>query len=209
MSSMSSERKKKASRENGKKSHGPKTESGKQRSAINAVKHGMLASLSTLKIEDPDGFQDTMGDFNRRFQPRDNVELSYVEELVHCYWNLRRGWLAETAALDNQMASLPPAWPEKQTLGVAFNNLECMDLYRRYETRLHLMEKRALDNLIRLRKEFPVDQPQPAQSLPAQKPAEPNEPNPKNGHYQRARESTTPPQPPSAHPSPPTTAATL
>ena len=41
------------SRQNGRKSRGPKTDEGKRRSRTNAVKHGMRAEVLPLPNEDP------------------------------------------------------------------------------------------------------------------------------------------------------------
>ena len=49
-----SEAKLEANRRNSQKSCGPKTEAGKQRSKLNAVKHGMRAATLVLLDEDPD-----------------------------------------------------------------------------------------------------------------------------------------------------------
>jgi hypothetical protein len=64
----------------------------------------------------------------------------------------------------------------QQNLGEAFHNLECTDLYRRYETRLHLMYKRAMDDPI----SFPdihiqkQRRPPHGQHLPNPQPPAPN-----------------------------------
>ena len=46
----------KANRENAKKSTGPRTEEGKARVSLNALKHGLLARDAVLPSEDPAEF---------------------------------------------------------------------------------------------------------------------------------------------------------
>src|SRR4051794_31607217 len=47
-----------ASRENGRKSRGPKTPQGKQRSKFNRLQHGLCAATTVLPGEDPAAFAD-------------------------------------------------------------------------------------------------------------------------------------------------------
>ncbi len=53
---MASKEQIKANRENAKKSTGPRTNSGKARTAKNALKHGLLAQDAVLPGEDPADF---------------------------------------------------------------------------------------------------------------------------------------------------------
>src|SRR4051812_34889855 len=46
-----------ANRRNAQRSTGPKTDEGKSRSALNALKHGLCAETFVLPNEDPDAFQ--------------------------------------------------------------------------------------------------------------------------------------------------------
>jgi len=89
-----------SSRANGARSKGPVTESGKQISAQNARKHGLLAKIVVLKNESKPGFAETMAEHLERFQPADAVEYGIVEEMVAAHWQLRRSWSIETKTLD-------------------------------------------------------------------------------------------------------------
>jgi hypothetical protein len=54
---MTSEIKVAACRLNGKKSRGPKTPEGRERSSMNAYKHGLTSKKQTLIREDSDSFE--------------------------------------------------------------------------------------------------------------------------------------------------------
>ena len=55
---MTSARRLQANHNNAKKSTGPRTEAGKRRSAMNAIKHGMTARIAMLPGEDPAEFEE-------------------------------------------------------------------------------------------------------------------------------------------------------
>src|SRR5690242_10307965 len=69
------------SRQNGRKSRGggPKSPLGKCRSRMNAIKHGMTASLALLPGEDLDAFKRRVDDFIDALRPTNAVELALTE----------------------------------------------------------------------------------------------------------------------------------
>jgi hypothetical protein len=164
---MSSDRKIAASRANGKLSRGPKTPEGRRRSSINAVRHGLLARTALLQCESPEAFREFLADYLQRFGPLDIVETGIVEEMATACWRLRRAWAIETRLLDDGAASLESG-DAIGRLTASFSTLAGspqFHLVHRYETRLHRIFQRALQNLTVLRKDF-----------------FPNEPNPGSGH---------------------------
>jgi hypothetical protein len=93
---MSSDRRIAASQANGRLSHGPKTPEGKQRSSLNAMRHGLCAAIIVLPGENPQGFHDLMEQYVKRFCPD---EYTFIEEMAATYWRQRRGWCIETTLL--------------------------------------------------------------------------------------------------------------
>src|SRR5688572_27513498 len=93
-----------SARINGALSNGPKTEEGKARSSQNSLKHGLnsdrIVVLSNEKQEDYDALR---ASFLKRFDPRDEVELELVDEMVGARWRLRRIRTMETEAMDMRM----------------------------------------------------------------------------------------------------------
>lgn len=87
------------SRQNSRKSTGPRSPEGKGRSRYNTVKHGCRARLPILPGEDPEAYQHRLDDWVGKFDPHDAVELYLVERTVHVSWQLDRADRAEVARL--------------------------------------------------------------------------------------------------------------
>ena len=92
------EKKLAANRANAKLSRGPKTPEGKARSTQNAVRHGLLASISKLSVESRQGYSDYVQGYCDQFRPKNQLELGMVEEMAIASWHLRRAF-----AIENQM----------------------------------------------------------------------------------------------------------
>ena len=87
------------SRQNGRKSRGPKTREGKQRASQNSTKHGLYAQTVVLPYESKRGFRRLQADFHERFQARDAVEAALVDRLVSATWRLTRAYGVETGTI--------------------------------------------------------------------------------------------------------------
>ena len=195
---MASQKQIEASRANGALSRGPVTPEGKARSSKNATKHGNFSKLIVIRGESEEGFQDTLQSYIDRLQPQDEVELGLVEEIVACHWRIRRSWVVETQMTDRSIGK--QSEPNTlQRLEAGFNDVsdtaKAQSLHR-YETRLHLMQRRALQTLQALRHSSLRNEPnnsfvyrrnaeislanEPADPAnePSQPPIEPGEPQP-------------------------------
>jgi hypothetical protein len=76
--------------ENAKKSTGARTQAGKNRSRMNAVKHGMTARIVLLAHESVDEFRSQAKGWFDVLQPRDRLELTMAERAVYASWQLNR-----------------------------------------------------------------------------------------------------------------------
>ena len=188
---MTSDRRKKSSRANGAKSHGPTTPEGKERSSRNAVQHGLLAQCLLFSGEDAANFEILVQNHDRRFQPADGIEFGMIEEMCAAYWRLHRVWTIETHTLEHQFAIQPPGEPLDR-LTNASHELAALPgtaLMQRYETRLQNMYARAI-RTFKLLKTIPFpprndDFPDPENAPNTELP---KEPSPTNEHP-----SSTPP----------------
>ena len=84
---------------NAKKSTGPRTASGKERSRMNAVSHGLTARVALLSDESPAEFQERKNGWVSELKPRDQVELVMAERAFYHSWQLKRVMRAQWARL--------------------------------------------------------------------------------------------------------------
>jgi len=79
-----------ANRINAQRSSGPKTELGKSRSKMNALKHGFSAKKVVIGDEDPREFDALRATLECDFQPETALERELVDQLAGSLWRLRR-----------------------------------------------------------------------------------------------------------------------
>src|SRR5262245_24666833 len=97
------------SRQNGRKSKGPRSHACKQRSKFNALKHGLYAKVPVLPGEDPQQFQNRLDTWSADLVPANELEQSLVERAVTLTWQLDRAARAEAARLTTLIRSAPDA----------------------------------------------------------------------------------------------------
>jgi hypothetical protein len=146
---MSSLRRITASRANAARSTGPITPEGKERSAANATRHGLLAKCVVLENESAPCFDNLVAEHTARFAPADGVEFGMIEEMAAAYWRMRRAWAIENRLMEKALRNQPPG-DEAARIAAAFSELAAtpeLNLLHRYEARLHRIYQRALFNL--------------------------------------------------------------
>ena len=87
---MSSERKIEANRRNAEKSCGPRSDEGKSRSRLNALKHGMRAKILVLPGEDQEACQGRVDGWIDSLGPRNDVEHYLAERAARITLQLDR-----------------------------------------------------------------------------------------------------------------------
>jgi hypothetical protein len=90
-------------RANAQHSSGPRTEPGKQRSSMNALRHGLTAASPVLPSEDPNAYESHRRGFFDEHQPANSTETQLVQELVDTSWRLNRIPLLEADLLNRAM----------------------------------------------------------------------------------------------------------
>ena len=172
-----------AARRNGAKSRGPKTDAGKQRSAQNALKHGMHSRSIVLAGESEAAYQQLRDEYLAENQPQGPAERHLVETLLDAEWRIRSFREIETVAaaqgLRNQKGTA--------TLKIAHSYSHDINwdgpigkVYT-FEPKLQRDWDRALRRLRELRKARTQPQPGPRPvARPSQAPAQnhENEPEP-------------------------------
>ena len=86
-----------ANRINAQKSTGPRTDEGKARSSMNALKHGLAAQAALLPGEDPEELRLLAESMEAHLRPADPVQRILVQRVVALAWKLRRVARAEEA----------------------------------------------------------------------------------------------------------------
>jgi len=88
-----------ANRANAQRSTGPRTPQGKQRSSLNALRHGILAkSAFNDEIDGEEKraeFDGLVAGLAQEYQPQTMTETMTVQQLAGCYWKLAKVWRYE------------------------------------------------------------------------------------------------------------------
>jgi hypothetical protein len=88
-------------RANVQKSTGPRTDAGKQRSSLNALRHGLTGHAIVLPSEDQSAYQRHSQSFRDEYQPKGATETQLVQSITDISWQLNR-----TAAVETNLFSL-------------------------------------------------------------------------------------------------------
>ncbi len=129
-----SEEQTRTARQNGQKSRGPASETGKANSSRNALRHGVLASAVVIEGESRGRFITLLRDLHAHFQPASAIETSLIENMAVCRWRQMRVWAMKKAGLNHEIV--------RRTL----------EVLGRYETRYARQYNRALLSLTELQR---------------------------------------------------------
>jgi len=95
---------------NAQHSTGPRTPAGKQRSSLNALRHGLTGHVVVLPTEDQAAYQCHLKRFVDQFQPKGALEEQLVQSLGDSTWRLNRVPALEatflTLAAENHLDSI-------------------------------------------------------------------------------------------------------
>ena len=105
---MTSIRRINSSRANVALSKRPITPDGKQRSSLNALRHGLLARCLVLENESGECFDEILTQHTRRFAPADGVEFAMIEEMVAANGRMRRAWAIENRPMEKAIPQSTP-----------------------------------------------------------------------------------------------------
>jgi hypothetical protein len=103
-------------RSNSQHSTGPRTESGKQRSSQNALRHGLTARSAVTPSEDPAAYQQHCRQFMDEYQPATPTETQLVQQLADTSWRINRIPLLEADVLARAQSPAPS--PEPPTFDI-------------------------------------------------------------------------------------------
>jgi hypothetical protein len=86
-------------RANSQHSTGPITEAGKQRSSLNALRHGLTGQIVVMPTDDLHAYQLHLKSFTDEYHPQDATEANLVQALADTSWRLNRVAAMETNLL--------------------------------------------------------------------------------------------------------------
>ena len=112
---MTSFRQIEANRRNARKSTGPITEEGKQRSRCNAVRHGLAAETVIGALEDAEDYKAFEAAIIADYDAQSAVERELVLRLASLLWRLRRATTMETGLFDIQADQLSEFRQDRKT----------------------------------------------------------------------------------------------
>ena len=98
-------------RANAQHSTGPRSEAGKQRSALNALTHGLTCRTAVLPSENPAAFEQHHRQFLDEYRPATPTETQLVHELADTAWRLNRIPLLEADLLSRAQSPAPNPQP--------------------------------------------------------------------------------------------------
>jgi hypothetical protein len=150
---------------NAQHSTGPKTPEGKQRSSLNALRHGLTGQIVVMPTEDLQAYQFHLKSFTDEYRPEGATEAHLTQALADTSWRLNRVAALETnllslaavgdpfanamaiaASLESQSKALSNLSMHSQRLSRQFERT-VMQLRELQKTRL-AKEKHDLDNLL-------------------------------------------------------------
>ena len=143
---------------NSAKSTGPVTQEGRERSAQNAIRHGILAESIVLDSESAERFSEVLSTLQDELQPNSSIESRYVETMALAEWRRLR-----LICIEKEQIAIESERQEAAELGgaealkpirltaLAFramsDNSRAQELLNRYESRYDRQYQRAFNGL--------------------------------------------------------------
>jgi hypothetical protein len=112
---------------NAQKSTGPRSEAGKQRSSLNALRHGLTGQTVVLPTEDHSAYQRHSQAFLDEYRPKGATETQLVQSLLDTSWQLNRASAVETnlfslgiTEMENSIRANHPEAEDALAMALAF-----------------------------------------------------------------------------------------
>src|SRR5450432_1887913 len=121
-------------------STGPRTEAGKKRASLNALKHGATAQTIILPGEDTQHFSKLLFDLKKSLQPANFHEETLVETLAQTQWAINRmrahennlfavGHTQLGDTVENEDATIHAALVAVRTMKIELDVIKNLSLY--------------------------------------------------------------------------------
>ena len=87
---MTTDKQRRANIENAKKSTGPRTDAGLQKSKLNGLRHGLCAQQAILPDENKEIFEELRSSMYAEYSPTSAAQIFCVEKMLLSIWRSRR-----------------------------------------------------------------------------------------------------------------------
>src|SRR5580692_7334515 len=152
---------------NAQKSSGPKTETGKHRTRLNAYRHGLTGQICLLTAEENEAFSQHCTGIRESLEPVGALETELAQSIAEDHWRLKRaraietgifalGQLGQLGALATSDRDDPAQVPIDEALAKAHTWIaksENFQLLALYEQRIHRAIEKNMAQLRTLRAE--------------------------------------------------------
>jgi hypothetical protein len=146
-------------RANAQHSTGPKTEEGKLRSSLNALRHGLTGQVVVMRDEDMQAYQRHVLSFNDEYNPQGATEAHLVQALADAAWRQNRAAALETnlisglAGYQGPRTELDDAICNSKSLEMRIKQLSILSVHSQRLSRQFERTEKHLRELQQLRKE--------------------------------------------------------
>jgi hypothetical protein len=146
-------------RANAQHSTGPRSDTGKQRSALNALTHGLTARTAVLPSEDPAAYQQHHRQFHDEYRPATATETQLVHELADTSWRMNRIPLLEADVLSRAQSPAPSPEPPAFDIVDAHRLLASLSIHgqrlsRQFQKALNQLQDLQAERLERQRRDL-------------------------------------------------------
>jgi len=166
-----------ANRANSQHSTGPRTDAGKQRSSLNALRHGLTGHTIVMPQEDLAAYQRRTKRFFDELQPQGAIEEQLVQTLADTAWRLNRipalesnllslGMNARSESIDTDHPEAHAALATAQSLEDNIRTLSALSLHDHRLTRKFDMTLKQLTALQAARRAEEKCEPHQKEELP-------------------------------------------
>ena len=138
-----------------------RTDAGKQRSSLNALRHGLTGQTVVLSTEDHSPYQRHSQPFLDEYQPSGATEAQLVQLLVDTSWRMNRAAAVETnlfslgiSEAEDRDPAIPPNTDSALAMALAFReHTRAFAQISIYSQRLARQFERTLDQLRKIQEE--------------------------------------------------------
>ena len=146
-----------ANKANAQHSTGPPTEAGKQRSRLNALRHGLTGQTVVLPTEDHAAYQRHAQSLLDECRPKGAIETQLVQSLIDTSWRMNRAAAVETnlfslgiTEMEDRIRANHPEADAALAMALAFRehthafsniSIYCQSLARQFERTLDQLHK--------------------------------------------------------------------